>query len=442
MTGRFGFTLALMSLAAWFLWDPDSLCAQSIEPASDETPSTADSSPGLTPVDLGPIPVFEPIPEVDRLPPVYDHPPAIVTYEPLHPCPDFRGCEWNANTVPNMMGDFLGVQTDLLTVQGDELLDALPSDVFDPATLGTGAESEFLLVSPAAGVLGRQKPAENNSPFPRNRASLNYSYVGNATLQDGGVGVHRFTPGIERTFVDDRFSWELRLPVGVTFDSDSVLTGGASRDALEFGNVHLGLKSLLYSRQNVAISAGLGATFPTADNLSFSNANGRELIRVENGAFHLLPYVAGVWSDGGWFWQSFLTLDYDLGKNSVLIDDGTGLMRAGDFRDSDFLYWDVGTGYWLIKDRDDGLITGFAPTLEVHYNTALNSTKGVQSTSGFQFGGNRSQIEMVNVLLGATIQLAGRNSLAIGYGRALRGGDDEQFDSELRVLFNWYFGGK
>ena len=409
-----------------------------VEQTADETPASKETAPESSsekPADVEDVPMLEPR-TIDT--PIYSEG---LTYGAYPPCEDCWGSCWNIPYVPNMLGDFFGTGTDLLTVQGDELLNALPTDVLDPNTLGMGDETEFLLPSPGSSVLGRQKAAENNSPIPRDRVFFNYSYIANTSLQDGGVGVHRLTPGLERAFADDRFSWAVHVPVGVTFDSKSILTGGASRDQMEFGNLHFALKSLLLSRSDVAISAGLGATFPTADNLSFFNANGRELIRVENSAVHLLPYLAGAWSDGGWFVQSFLQFDFDLSGNPVLIDDGTGLENVGDFRDSDFVYWDIGAGYWLFKDRIGETITGFAPTLELHYNSALNTTAGVRSASGFQFGGNRGQVEVVNLLVGTTIQIHGENNLAMGWATPVGGGDDEQFDGEFRVLANWYFGG-
>lgn len=353
---------------------------------------------------------------------------------------DRERCRWNARPLPNMQGDFFGAGTALLTVEGDELLNAAPGETFDPAGLGSGDETRFLLVSPGNSVVGRQKAAENNSPLPRDRVFVNYSYLANTSLQEGGIGVHRITPGIERTFAGEMFSWEMRVPMGITFDSDSVLTGGSSRDQAELGNLNLAVKGLLCSRPNWLLSAGLGATFPTADDLRFANSNGRELIHVENSAVHLLPYLAGAWSDGGWFAQSFLQLDYDLNGNPVQIDNGRGLSRVGDFEDADFLYWDIGVGYWLIKDRRGGLVSGIAPTLELHYNTAFDTAGGVRSDSGFQFGGHRGPVEVVNLLVGTTFELAGRNTLALGYVTPIGGGDDERFDGELRVLLNWYFG--
>jgi len=360
---------------------------------------------------------------------------SFVPYEPA------GVCEWPTEHIPNMLSSFVGARTDLLTVQGNELLNALPTDTFDPASLGTGPERDFLIMSPAASVVGRQKAANNNSPIPQNRAFLNYNYLANTSLHDGGVGVHRFTPGIEGVFPGGNFSGELRIPVASTFDSDSILTGGSSRDQLEIGNVHVMLKRLLCWQPDLVLSAGLGATFPTANYLHFFNDNNRELIRVENRAVHLLPFVAGAWSDGGWFVQSFLQLDYDANGNPVKIDNGQGLVDVGDFEDSTYLYFDIGAGYWLIKNRQGGWITGVAPTMELHYNSALDTSEGVRSASGFTLGGNRGQVELVNLLVGATLELDRRHSLALGYALPVGGGDDEQFDAEFRLLFNYYLGG-
>ncbi|MCA9069952.1 MAG: hypothetical protein KDA84_13560, partial [Planctomycetaceae bacterium] len=345
--------------------------------------------------------------------------------------------------IPNLMGDFFGAGRELLIVTGDELLNATPSDVFDPTTLGTGNSTTFQVVDPGSSVLGRQKPSENNSPWTRDRFFLNYTYLANTSLQEGGVGVHRIVPGLERSFADGMASWEIRLPAGITFDSESILNGGSSRDQGELGNIYLGTKVLLRSSSDFVMAAGLGGNFPTADDLQIANTNNRELVRVENSAVHLMPFLSAAWSedDRGWFAQSFLQLDYDLNGNPVLIDNGTELSDVGDFKDATYLYWDTSIGYWLIKDRW-GAISGIAPVMEVHYNTALDTPDGVRSNSGIQFGVNRGQVEVVNLLFGINLEIANRHSLAIGYGTPIGGGDDEQFDSELRILLNCNFGGQ
>lgn len=354
------------------------------------------------------------------------------------------GHPWPSRRIPNMMGDFFGAGRELLRVTGDELLNASPTDTFNPAALGMGNVTEFLVVDPGSSVLGRQKPSENNSPWTRDRAFFNYTYLDNTSLQDGGVGVHRMVPGVERTFANGLCSWEFRMPVGITFDSESILTGGSSRDQAEFGNIYLGTKVLLCSSSDVVVAAGLGGNFPTANDLRFKNLNGRELVRVENSAVHVMPYLTAAWSeeDRGWFAQSFLQLDYDANGNPILIDNGTELSDVGDFKDATYLNWDIAGGYWLIKDRCGATISGIAPTMEIHYNTALDTPDGVRSDSGFQFGVNRGQVEVVNLLLGVTLELASRHSLAIGYGTPVGGGNDEQFDSQLRILLNCNFGGQ
>ena len=341
--------------------------------------------------------------------------------------------------VPNMFGDLFGTGTDLLTIRGNQLLNAAPGIILDPATLGTGALNSFELISPANSVVGRQKVANNNSPLPRDRVFLNYDYAANAILQDGGVGLHRFTPGLERTFFAEMASWEVRVPMAITLDSDPFITGGSSRDQAELGNVYLALKGILWSSDEIVISAGLGSSMPTADSLRFFNANRRELVRVENRSFHLLPYLAGAWSDGGFFFQGFLQGDVDLNGNPVEIDNGTGLRSAGDFQDAGYLSLDLGAGYWLIRDRRDGWITGIAPTAELHYNTALASADGVETAEGIDFGERKRRPEFLNLVVGVTFQIAARNTLALGYTSAI--GGDEQFDDGLQVLLNWYYGG-
>ncbi len=397
--------------------------------------------------------VFAPPPVAEPLPPVIlpGHPPTPPeVYAPTFiprpppqlpfcrydtPCPDVR-------TVPNMLGDFFGTGTELLTIRGPQLLNASPGTAIDPASLGAGSNNNFFLTSPGSSVVGRQKEADNGSPVPRDRVFLNYNFASDTSLQTGGVDVHRFTPGFERTFFDRMFSVQVRLPVAATLNSSSVLTGGTSVKHAELGNMYLALKGVMYSSNSVLVSGGMGTSLPTADSLKYFNASGRELVRVRNQAVHLLPYLAGVWTDGGFFAQGFVQVDVDLNGNPVLIDNGLGLNNTGTWHDSSFIYADLGTGYWLTKNRKGCLITGIAPTVELHYNSSLNPTAVANSpSSGVQFGGNLGRVEMTNLVLGTTFQFASRNTLAVGYGTPLGGGNDEQYNGELRVLFNWYFGG-
>ncbi len=363
----------------------------------------------------------------------------LVPLVPVSPC----WCDnWqDIPYVPNMLGDFFGVTNDSLTVLGNQLLTAQPGAVIDPAALGSGPQSRFFLPAGGSSLVGRQKAANNNSPLPRDRVFLNYDYAANTSLQDGGADVHRLTPGLERTFLGGKMSWSVRVPMALTLDSNAPLTGQAGDGHAKLGNVALGLKGVLFSSREYLVSGGMMLTVPTASDLQFFNANRRELIRVQNQSVHIMPYLAGLWSDGGFFAQGFLQWDFDANGNPVQIDNGTRLASAGTFQDANFVYLDAGVGYWIFKNRTEGCISGIAPTMELHYNRCMNNSDAVLSASGLRFGSQLNHIGLMNVLFGATVQMGPGNTLSLGYAAPLGGGNDEQFDGQLVVQLNRFFGG-
>src|SRR5262249_14312798 len=74
------------------------------------------------------------------------------------------------------------------------------------------------------GAVGRTKIADDNSPLPRDRFILDYDYFDNVPLSRQ-TGVHRFSPGIEKTFLDQSASIEVRLPFAATLSSDVTTAG-------------------------------------------------------------------------------------------------------------------------------------------------------------------------------------------------------------------------
>ncbi len=383
-------------------------------------------------------PEFLPPPEPHQPEPHFPAPGRALPFLRIVPC--LNECR-DIPYVPNMLGDFFGVTNDSLTVRGNQLLNAAPGATFDPAALGSGPGSRFFLASPGSSLVGRQKAANNNSPLPRDRVFLNFDEAFNTSLQDGGANVRRLMPGLERTFWGGNMSWSVRVPMAWTLNSKAPLTGRSGDGHAELGNVTLGLKGVLFATRGLLFSGGMMLTVPTASDLRYFNSSGRELIRVQNQSVHIMPYLAGLWSDGGFFVQGFLQWDFDANGNPVQIDNGTRLAKAGMFQDANFLYFDVGAGYWLFKNRTGGCITGIAPTMELHYNNSINNSDAVLSASGFRYGSQLQSIETVNALWGATLQLGPTRTLSLGYAAPLGGGNDEQFDSQFLVQFNCFFGG-
>ncbi len=134
------------------------------------------------------------------------------------------------------------------------------SHLFQPGQLVINAPSPG-----GGGNVGRVKIAENNSPLPRDRVFHNFSYFDNVPLIESGVNVNRFIPGFEKTFFGGIASVEMRFPFASTLNSDIVAGGIPDDDNLEFGNIGIPLKVLIYQNPNVAFSTGLQVSLPTAD---------------------------------------------------------------------------------------------------------------------------------------------------------------------------------
>ncbi len=332
--------------------------------------------------------------------------------------------------VPEMFGDFFG---------------SSPSSAFlfgDPEGEGGGFD-DLAVPGPGTGgaVVGRQKIGENGSPLPRDRVFFNYSYFDSVPFTSQGVDVNRFTPGVEKTFLDGNMSLEVRLPFATTLDSDIVSDGPTGTSAAEFGNITMYLKALLAQDGQTAIGSGLGLVLPTADSLTISQTDGTPQAVVSNEAVHLMPYVGMVrQSDASpMFVQGFLQFDFDLNGNPVYADGGGGgLNAAGIINDVSYLFADIAVGWWIDGDPH-ATITSIVPTIELHYNRSLQDTDFV-AAGGFQIGNDAETIELLNAVIATSFYMGPSKRIGVGYATPLGGGFDQQFDGELRVTFDSYFG--
>ena len=308
---------------------------------------------------------------------------------------------------------------------------------------------------------GRTKLAEGSTPIPRDRVFLNYSYFADAQLSSaGGIAVNRYTPGFEKTFFNGNASVEVRVPFASTLTSNiDATTGFINPTDMQFGNVTIYNKALLYQDQTFATSAGLGLTLPTANNINVFTGP-TQTLHISNDAVHLLPFLGALYTPNDRFYtQGFLQFDLDSNGNRVdsnvntangITNPGGVLTRAGTFRDAAYVYASVGTGYWLYRSATPGPfgITGFSPVGELHYNRNLQNGNvingqigsGDMATINTLYGSAFTNIEVLNAVVGANM-LFGRNRiLTAGYCTPLGMGVDKQFAGELRIMFNWYFG--
>jgi len=331
---------------------------------------------------------------------------------------------------------------------------------------------------PNAATAGSIKLSDNSSPIPRDRIIFDYSFFKNAALAPGGIDVNRFVAGFEKTVLTDWISVELRVPFATTLDQNILIDvensgsiGRTNTDAVEFGNMAFWTKVLLFNNETWAASAGLGLGVPTANDIQLTRSDGVELYAIQNRAYHLLPFVGGVWMPNDkFFLQGMMQVDVDLSGNPTVINQdpnklfsrGGTFTDAGKLNDPVFLFCDVSAGYWLTREQPGSgrFLTGLAAQFEVHYNQSLGgfdsvSAPMVDSTGrqlhfwnpdtqsiqplALQIGG-ADAFTAVNLTTGFTAEILDNSQLSVGCAVPVVGGSGHEFDYEVRINFNHFFG--
>lgn len=306
------------------------------------------------------------------------------------------------------------------------------------------------IVSPSS---QRQKLADNASPIPRDRVYVNYNYFDGTPTILGKNGVNRVTPGFEKTFFNQLASIEVRFPFSTELSNSVNLDGVTNSSEAQFGNITVYLKGLLYSSPVFTVSSGLGVQTPTAGDTHIYS-NGGEIYRMTNDSVHLLPFIAGTYTPGPRFYaQGILQCDFDTNGNRAYgapyVLSGTdfgnvvpgALQKLGVVQDQSYLYASLGTGYWIYRDTDPNTrgLTGIAPTAELHYNTTMQKSDTVQDVYGNTIQ-PLSQVATLNGIVGVNTVFGNNKYFTVGYSAPF-GRSDAQFNGELRVMFNYFFGG-
>jgi len=297
---------------------------------------------------------------------------------------------------------------------------------------------------PAAGTggVGRAKLAEGGSPLPRNRVFFDYGHFQNVPYSPAGLTLDRYTFGFEKTFLDELASIEARFPFASGVDADVTTTGTAITNGgdTEFGDISLYLKTLLWEGCHYALSGGLGIVFPSADDITVSFPSGVELLRIDNEAVYLQPFLGFVTAHNRLFTQGFVQWDFDATGNSVNLNtNGTGLEFAGKLSDANHVFLDLGVGYWLYRNdcQCDAWLTGVAPVFEVHYTGEISDGE-VISAGTLSVGDFGGELNMVNYVAGVTFVSGCGGNLSLAYTASLRD-DDQQYDDGLRILYNYNY---
>ena len=292
-------------------------------------------------------------------------------------------------------------------------------------------------------VVGRMKIADNTSPIPRNRVFMNYSGFFNTPLAPGGVNVHRFVPGFEKTLFNGQASVEMRFPFASTIDTNFVAGGINSDGYVKWGNMSFTYKTLLTASTTFLTAGGLQVNIPTAGDVNVLLPGGTRVARVANSSVHLMPFLGALYTpDARFFAQGFLQLDVDANGNPVQVDPtftGRNLTDVGRLNGPTFLYADLSVGYWMYRSQAaNPRIMAFSPTVELHYNRSLQAADMVVNNN-VVIGDFFSNFELLNMTVGCYTQFSPWTILTLGYNVPIGGGRDQQFDGELRVALNRRF---
>ena len=357
-------------------------------------------------------------------------PPRITDREELRAAIIKRSREYRLSGVKPMWGDFFGGLPFIARIPETSVSTDPP-----PGWPTDAQPGQQFSISPGGGVSFRRiKLAEGNSPLPTDRWIMNYSFF-NDVLQVGDV--NRYTLGFERTFDEGLKSIELRLPIASTLSADQV-AGPPLERSTQVGNLSVSYKKIIGVRGPVLTCAGLGMALPTAADSRLVNDQQEELIRIDNQAVHLLPFVSWIWKGRDRLtWQAFLQLDVDASGNPVVIAGSDGPAPAGRLRDATLMFIDLGFTYRWLENRDR-LIRSVTPFAEIHYSGTLEDAPGIAFGGPGQFQidldapGRRYHV--VNFSLGAHLQMGERLFVRPGIVIPLRERDlDRQFDYEVGV---------
>ena len=302
------------------------------------------------------------------------------------------------------------------------------------------------------------KIADDESPRPVDRLIFTYNYYNdvNGNFNNGlnpGVGrsdVHQEVFGFEKTFLDRNASVGLRLPL-YTLDNSGGSVQGIGGTFTDVGDLTVVTKFVLIENRETGslLSGGLCITIPTGPtNIAgvpspvvpqptvitipsppttfapappatvitqtpITTVNGVNVLAAPAHDALLQPWLGGIWEGGSYYIHGFTALDIPTSTPDVTM-----------------LYNDIGVGYYLMRDRNQGrLLTAVVPTFEVHVNTPLNhrgSGNGVVGTP-----------DWVDLVGGVIFEINHRSILTLAVGAPITG--PKPYDLEGILAFNYRF---
>lgn len=292
--------------------------------------------------------------------------------------------------------------------------------------------------------VGRLKISEDTSPLPRDRVIFAYDHFNSVPFTSERFDVNRFQFGIEKTFLDGRWSVEARLPFAGTIAATHVQ--GFEVSGVELGNLRLSLKRILTQNNALTTTSGISVTLPTAaDQVVLSSLDLTELYRFKNEQVTVEPFIAALFTPNSrLFAQTWASVNFDVSGGQLTYNTavfgGSGSTR---FLDVPFLSVDQQIGYWIIQ-RDTGTLRGLAPFVELHWNYAIAQREILQQVND-QLPANGLSTSGVanhelNLVAGFLMQIGDNLNVGVGASAPLLQKPDRTFDAQVGVRANYLFG--
>ncbi len=300
-----------------------------------------------------------------------------------------------------------------------------------------------LAVPNSSTYVGRVKLSEDNSPLPRDRVIFAYDTFGGVPLTENGLAVNRFMFGFEKTFLDGRWSAEVRLPFAGTLASS--FTDGFETKSVELGNMRFALKRRWTNSETFNVSTGVGVTVPTASDQVVFNPLGGELYRFKNESVTVEPFLALLYTPNDRFFaQGWTSINADTTGGILTYNKdvfgGSGSQRIYDLP---YLALDGQIGYWIVK-RDTGVVRGLAPFVELHWNYAIAQQQAIDAVNDTSRGQGLNISGVANTELnltaGIVMQINEHVNLTLGGSVPLFQKPDRTFDGQFGMRLNYLFG--
>jgi len=342
-------------------------------------------------------------------------------------------------SVPNMLGDFFSGTS--------QLEYSYPGPCVN-------CEVNSMVSAPLAGGGRRLKISENNKALPMDRIYFMFHHFHNAVdshpntnFPFGGTSspINRYTIGLEKTFLQGRWSVDLRLPLAERYsaNADELQVEGDS-----MGNFALVVKRLLWSSESSAAAIGLGIDTPTGSDVSgtlFDNP-----FVFENQALHLSPFVGFLVAPTDMcYFQMFLEVDLPTNGNEFALfsPSSNEFEPLGQLTDQTLFHLDVTAGWWFYRDPTGCGLTGLGSIFEFHYTTTVDdadvldvpiSAPGI--TDGrLRFGNLNNRLDVVNFAAGLHALIHENTTLRVACVFPAYSRFDNPFDAEVHFSLNRYY---